>query len=92
MGVFTTQSAILAIIVLIILLIFVSSWRYFFTTGNDPYRSRSYRCSNCDKFNRTGSLFEGYCYIWKREVLKDSTCKHFNAKGLIAKLMGKLGF
>ena len=88
---FSQQSAITALLILIGLILFILSLRYFFATDNDTYRSRSYRCGKCDKFKKTGSLFEGYCNLWKKEVLKDSTCKHFNPKGLLTRILGKFG-
>lgn len=88
---FSQQSAILAVVIFFVLILFIMSLRYFFATDDDTYRSRSYRCKKCDKFKKTGSLFEGYCNLWKREVLKDSTCKHFSPKDLLTRILGKFG-
>lgn len=82
----------MAVILFIICLFFIASWRYFFAMENDVYKQRSHRCRYCDKFTGIGSLFEGNCQLDRQKVLKDSTCRHFYPRNVLLRILSRLGF
>ncbi|RMF09552.1 MAG: hypothetical protein D6762_03375 [Candidatus Neomarinimicrobiota bacterium] len=88
----TWQAAVWAFVIMVLLFAFYLSWRYFFATTGDVYRSRIRRCSNCDRFKPIGSVHDGYCRIWKRNVIKKEICKHYYPKNLWVHILEKAGF
>ena len=89
---FTTKMAIWTAVMFVMLMAFYMSWRFFFATENGVYRSHIRKCSNCSKFKSTNSFFDGYCRVWKREVIKKSVCKHYYPKNEWVKFLEKIGF
>lgn len=81
-----------SLVIGVILLLFVASWRYFWATSNDTYRSYVRKCSNCARFKSIHSIYNGYCTLWERNVLKQSVCKHYIPKNTWVKWLEKSGF
>jgi hypothetical protein len=88
----TKEMIFWAAVMFVMFLAFFLSWRFFFSTEDDTYRSRVRKCANCSKFQSTQSFFDGYCRVWKRKVIKKSICKHYYPNNFWVSFLEKMGF